>query len=58
MEKLRNISKDKIRKLINEFCLTDDLMKLSEAQILINALLRKNNFPFEEYNKWLKNKKK
>lgn len=46
--------KNKIRNLINEFDLFDNLFKLAEAQNLINDLLKKNKFPTEEYIEWLK----
>ncbi len=45
--------RENIRRLTNEFDLTSDLFKLAQAQILIEKLLKENEFPTEKYKRWL-----
>lgn len=45
---------EEILKLIREFEQTNHLFNLAKAQILINELLEKYEFPIEKYKEWLK----
>lgn len=53
--------KEKKRKIlsnVNNFYCIDDLFLLAEASIIIKDLLKEQEFPVKEYEKWLKKQKR
>ncbi len=51
------IKKNRLRNLINEFDLFDDILKLAEA-VDITRYIRTQGFPIKEFRKWQKELKK
>jgi len=46
--------KDKLRKLVNQFDLFDDMTKLAQALKVNQDLIKLEGFPLKEYKKWQK----
>lgn len=55
MNELNEIIKNKIRKEINLFDLTDDLFHLFNAMKLSEKLLNDNQFPIKQLERYTKN---
>lgn len=47
------IFKDRILREINEFMLNDNMIALAKAQVMIEEILKKENFPFRDYKRKL-----
>jgi len=47
------IFKDRILREVNEFMLNDNMIALAKAQVMIEEILKKEKFPFEDYKRKL-----
>lgn len=52
------IKKNRLRHLVNEFDLFDDISKLAEAFDLNRDIIRVQGFPIKEFRKWQKKLRK